>query len=184
MSKFVIPKLDQRTIVLIGLLAMGLIVTAMWSYGRLNESRSAATAAAADLATCGQLAAGINQLGRQPARAGSHEMQLNELTRRIERSAKSAQIPPDSLIRISPDPTSRIGDTSYQKKSTQVLFRQVTLRQIITFLHTVAAQDAGPQTTRIRLVTPRDQKTGDRWTAETTLTYLIYDPRIKAADRR
>ncbi len=179
-----LPNADHRPLILVGVLGLVLTITAAWTFGRLSDRRSAAIGAATDLADCRRLATQIQQLGRQPALAGSGEMQLNELTRRIERSAKSAQIQPDSLIRISPDPASRVGNTAYKKKSTQVLFRGVTLRQIMTFLHTVAAQDTGPQTTRVRLVAPHSDDAGDRWTVETTLTYLIYEPKTKATHRR
>ena len=32
----------------------------------------------------------------------------------------------------------------------------------------------------IRLSAPRGEETGDRWTVETTLTYLVYDPKPAA----
>ena len=167
---------NQRSLILAGLLALSLLATTAWSYGQLRRNHAAASIAASDLAACQKLAAGIRDLGRQPVVAQSQQIQLNELTRRIEQSTKAANIASDRLIRIWPDPVNRVGNTPYQRKSTQVLFRRVTLRQVITFLHTISARKGGPQATRIRLLAPRDDAIGNLWTAETTLTHLIYSP--------
>jgi len=170
--------IDRKTILCMGGLALGLIVAVLWSYGQLRTSHAAAEMAATDLAACRRIVHRMQSLNTQPTMAHSRQIHLNELTRHIEQSTKNAQIAPDSLVRIWPDPAIRVGDSPYQKKSTQVLFRQVTLRQFITFLHHVAAQEGGPRATRIRLFTPRGIESGNRWTAETTLTYLIYAPKI------
>lgn len=169
---------NDKPMVLMALATLVVTILAMWSYGHLHDSQSAANSAADDLAVCRRLAREVINLDSRPAMAHSQQIHLTELTRHIEQSTKQAKISPNSLVRIWPDPPMRVGDTVYQKKSTQVLFRQVTLRQIITFLHHVASQDGGPKTTQIRLSTPRGDETGNRWTAETTLTYLIYAPRI------
>ena len=167
---------NQRRLVLAGLLGVTLLVTTTWSYAALRRNHAAAKNAANDLITCQTLAAEIRDLGRQPAVAQSKQIQLDELTRHIEQSTKMASIPPDRLIRIWPDPASRVGNTPYQRKSTQVLFRRVTLRQIIMFLHTISSRKGGPQATRIRLLAPRDDASDKLWTVETTLTHLIYQP--------
>ena len=170
--------IDRKTISCIVGLVLCLTVAVFWSYGRLRHSYAAATMAATDLTACRRMVQRMRNLDTRPTLAHSQQIHLNELTRHIEQSTKKAQIAPDSLVRIWPDPAVWVGDSPYQMKSTQVLFRQVTLRQIFTFLHHVAAQDGGPQATRIRLFTPRGIKSGNRWTAETTLIYLIYAPKI------
>lgn len=171
-------QIKQKPIVLLGLAVLMLAFVTLWSYGQLHKTHAMATTAADDLAACRQLASKIVSLDNRPIMAHSQQIHLNELTRHIEQSTKNAKIAPGSLVRIWPDPPVRVGDTPYQKKSTQVLFRQITLRQIITFLHHVATQDGGPRATHIRLLAPRSNAVGSRWTVETALTYLIYAPKI------
>lgn len=173
---------QHRRQALVGLLTLCLLGVTGWSHGRLGHARTAATAAAADLAACQQLGSSIRRLAG-PAQADANRPHLNELARQIEHATREAQINPDSLISISHDPANRVGDTPYERKSTHVLFRQVTLRQMVTFMRTVTAQSNGPRATRIRLFAPDEQDTQDQWTSEATLTYLIWSPRIRAAQR-
>ena len=175
MQLIITPK--NKPLILYSTLVGALILLVIWNYLGLAQSQAAAVGAAKDLADCRRLASRIQALSRQPARAGTQEVQLKELISRIETAAKNAQISPDSLIRIWPEPAQRIGDTPYQQKPTQILLRQVTLKHIIKFLHTLTSGDLGLYADAIRLTSPRSEETGKTWTAEVTLTYHIYAPR-------
>lgn len=175
--------LSQRVIVLASLAVVVGILVSGWSYGRMSESRAVTIAAADDLAACHRMARQIRALRHKPSVAGSHEPQQNELTRRIEQSARQARIPAQNLDRIWPEPARYIGDTPYKKHATEVVLRGVTLQQIVTLMHTLESQGDGPRLSRIRLAAPRDKNTTNHWTAEATLTYLVYAPRVKANEQ-
>jgi len=138
---------------------------------------------ASDLSACRDAASRIEQLRRRPAVAGSREVQATELSRRIEASARAAEMPDGALDQIEPQPPRRVGDTPYRQTPTRVRLRGVTLQQLFTFLHALAAEDAsgpGLRLEALRLSAPRGEEAGDRWTAEATLTYLVYDPKAAA----
>lgn len=177
------PRTDRKAILIAGSLSLCLLATAAWFYGYLADSYAVAQAAADDAARCVQLAVEIRDLQQQPSLAQLQELQLQELTQRIERAAQQSNITLENLIRIWPEPAKRVGDTPYKRKPTQVLFHSVTLPELVGFLQQLSTQDAGPQVTRIRLTAPHDEETGDRWSAEVTLTYLIYAPKITTNDR-
>lgn len=166
----------RRHAILAAALAAALLLSAAWMYADLAERRTMAQHAAEDVAACEQLAEQIRDLRRQPSLARSHEMEHQELTRRIEAAAQAAQLPAASLVSIAPAPAQRINRTPYKRKSTQVQFTGVTLPQLVRVLGSFAAEEAGPKVTQLRLAAPRDQQSGDRWSAEVTLTYLIYAP--------
>ena len=159
-------------------IAIALLVAVAWCYTRLADARASASAAAQDLADCRALAARIESLRRLPAVAGAAELGASDLTRQIERAAKLADFPEDSIERIEPEPARRVGETNYREVATQVRLRHVTLRQVFTFLHALCAADS-LQLRNIRLSAPRGEETADRWTVESTLTYMIYSPRLK-----
>lgn len=169
------PTLRQAA--LLGLLALMLLGIAGWSYRHLDQQRRVAREASADLAEVQRFAQQIRAMRQRPAVAGSREMELNELTQRIERAAEEAQIAASSLVRIWPQPARRAGDSPYKEKPTQILLRHVTLEQLVGFLHHLSEGEGSNLTVqRLRIVAPRHNEHGDRWTVETTVTYLIYSP--------
>jgi hypothetical protein len=157
-----------------------LLLAVAWSWVTLSASRQTAMDAASDLSACREAASRIDQLRRRPAVAGSREVQATELSRRIEESARAAGMPEGGLDQIEPEPLRRVGDTPYRQTPTRVRLRQVTLQQLFTFLHALAAEGpSGPglRLQALRLSAPRGEEAGDQWTAEATLTYLVYDPK-------
>jgi len=166
-------------------LAATLIISALllalgWSWVTLCQSRQAATDAASDLSASRDAASRIEQLRRRPAVAGSREVQATELSRRIEESARAAGMPDGGLDQIEPEPPRRVGDTPYRQTPTRVRLRHVMLQQLFAFLRALAVEDAsgpGLQLEAIRLSAPRGEEAGEQWTAEATLTYLVYDPK-------
>jgi hypothetical protein len=155
-----------------------LVVAIVWSWLTLAASRQAAMDAAADVSLCRDAASRIEQLRGRPAVAGSREVQATELSRRIEGSARAAGMPDGGLDQIEPEPPRRVGDTPYRQTPTRVRLRHVTLQQLFAFLHALAAEDSsgpGLRLEAIRLSAPRGEEAGEQWTAEATLTYLVYD---------
>jgi len=166
----------KRELWLIGTMLALLLLTVLWSYGQMSASKEAVLSAAQDTAQCRHLADRIGQLQHKPSLAGSSELAMTELARLIEQAAAGSEIPGGSLVRITPEAARRIGDSVYKEKPTQVLLRNVTLGQIVRFLHSLTGNDSGLEARQIRLSAPRDQQTGDQWVLEATLGYLIYAP--------
>jgi hypothetical protein len=171
-----------------GMIAVASLAAVAWSSMRLTDARASASAAAQDLADCRALADRIESLRRLPAVAGAAELGASDLSRQIEQAAKVAEFPDDSVERIEPEPARRVGETNYREVATQVRLRHVTLRQVFTFLHALCADAlsnalgrsaSGLRLRSIRLSAPRGEETADRWTVESTLTYMVYSPRGK-----
>jgi len=171
--------MSRRMTVLLLILAGLLGVTAAWSYGHMAAARRQAAAAASDTAACSQVAAAIGRLAARPKMASEHERLAAETTSIIERSARAAGIPPERLARISPEASQRVGETAYKAKPTQVFLKDVTLQQLVVFVHTLMGANEGLNVKSIRLSAPRVEDTNNRWRAEVTVTYLIYAPRLE-----
>ena len=156
-----------------------LLVLTGWSYYHLAGSQEAMNWAFEDAAQSRQLALAIQALDNQPSQADSQEMQLQDLTRRIEGSARDAGVAAGNLVRISPQSGSRIGQTPYRKKSTQVTLRDLTMEQVVRFHHTLESQGTGLHVTSLGLTASRLQAVSNRWTVESTLTHIVYAPIMK-----
>ena len=173
--------MTRRTIALIAVLGMLLpACMALWSYGQMAQSRSGAVEARADLADCLQMGAEIERCRRRPTLASDHERLADETTGLIELAAKSAGVSSGSLVRIIPQQPRRIADTIYKEKPTLVLLKSVSLRQVTALVHQLVSDENGLRAKSIRINAPRPEDTGDRWTAEIVLTYMIYDPPEKS----
>jgi hypothetical protein len=173
-----------KTRFMAGTIALALLAGVAWSYARLAQSRASAWAAGQNLADCRQLAARIQVLRQKPAVAGAKEWRPADLSRRIEEAARTAQFADGSIGRIEPEPPRRVGESNYREVPTQVRFGKVTLQQILTFLHALGSEApqaadraSALQLHSIRLWAPRGEETADRWTVESTLTYMIYPQR-------
>jgi len=154
---------------LIGLLA----AVVAWSYGRMADQRAAAGAAQADLGACRNMAARFKGLDRRSELPTDPARFEAEATGRIERAAKNAGVAAGPEL-IDPEPARRVADTPYKAKPTLVLLRDVTLGQLVRFVHPLIAD--GLHADFIRLSAPRADDTTDTWSAEVTFTYLYYDP--------
>jgi hypothetical protein len=177
----------ERTLVL-ATLAAGLLGGTLLGYARLVTARDAATLAAEDLAECRRLAARLGPpiaLAAAPSTAPSDEDVVNEeVIRRIESSARSAELPADGIERIEPASPQRVGaDGAFVERPTVVEFGGVTLRQLFTFLHAANTGRGNLGLKQIRLSAPAEADTGDRWSVEATLTQLVRAPAPTKVDR-
>jgi hypothetical protein len=187
----------RRDRLVLAVLVAGGLLALLWSGSRLSDSRRSAAGAAGDLGACRDLAMRVEALRRRPAVAEGHGLGESDLHRRIAAAAGVAELPAESLGRIESEPSRRVGETPYREDATRVYLHRVTLRQLFTFLHALAAGRAGDpagtagaaaaapagsglRVKSIRLSAPRGEEAGDRWAVETTLAYLVYDPRPAA----
>ncbi|NQU74909.1 MAG: hypothetical protein HQ546_01175 [Planctomycetes bacterium] len=168
--------MNRRKAILLALMGSVLATVVLWRGSTYVESRTAALAAEKDLAACQELAAKIERFNQHPPVATEQEQLADQTNALIESAAKSVGIDAKSLIRITPEPPRRLDDTAYKEKPTHVLLRKVTLEQLVGFIHKMLGVQQGFNAKSIRLSAPEPQDTGPLWTAEITLTYLIYDP--------
>jgi len=166
----------RRRAVLVAILLVLLAGTAGTAFHRLRRARAAAIGARSGLAACHRLAARIERLRREPAVADDRERVQAETSGPVERAAEAAGISPDRLVRITPEPAVRLGDSAYKEKPVRVLLRRVGLRQVIETVHRLARGDGGLRVKALRLSAPGTDATSNEWTAEVVLTYLIYEP--------
>lgn len=153
-----------------------LAVVAVWCVRWMLEERDAARAAAADLVTCHGFQAKITRLRNRPALAEDRERRSAEISGPIERAAREAHIPAEQLVRISPEPARRIGETPYKEKPTRVFLKDVSLTNVVTMVHGLTCGETGLDLKSIRLTAPSRDATAGTWSAELAFTYLIYEP--------
>ena len=167
---------ERRTFTLAMLMLAGLAGAAAWASSRFSESRENAQAAAEDLNACRHLASALETLRRRPNFAGAEEMQLAVLAQQIEAAGRNASLPSGSITRIWPEPARRVGETVYKEKPTQIAVKNVSMRQLVTFLYNLSAGSNGLSVNSLRLTAPRGQDNQDVWSVEATVNYLIYSP--------
>ena len=180
--------MSRRTLPLLSLPLLAVAGVNAWCWSTLQSSRQSATDAERDVASCRQLADDIVRLRKRPAIAGSREMELTELSKRMEEAARAAQVPAGGLVRISPEAARRLdragggsgyggaADVPYLEKPTTVLLSGVTLPQLAAFMYAVGTGPSALDVPSLRLSAPRDEEAGDRWSAEVEFSYLIYAP--------
>lgn len=166
--------MNRRKAILLSVLAACLVAVSYYSYDNMISCKEAALASANDLIVCGEMAKSIEQYMQRPALASEHELLATQTNSLIEKAAVDAGISKRSLIRITPEPARRIEDSSYKDKPSQILLREVTLKQMVPFVHNLL--DAGLNAKGIRLVSQKPEDSGPMWTMEITMSYLVYDP--------
>ncbi|MCY2929858.1 MAG: hypothetical protein NTV86_10270 [Planctomycetota bacterium] len=168
--------MKRRKLILFSLLG-ALLAGACWqSYSYLSGAQADAQAAWADAADCQSLADRIEAARGRPSVAHDHERVWEELIGLVEAAAKTAGIPAAGLVRFVPEPPRRIEDSPYKEKPVRVLLRDVTLGQLTAMAHGLATSRHRLHVTARRVAAPRRDDTGDLWTAELVLVYLIYEP--------
>ncbi len=158
-------------------LLVGLLVTG-WSYVELAGAAARATSNLRELKGCQRLAARISGLRERPEVAERRELEASELTARIEEAAARAGIGTEQLLRIEPGPARRLGESAYREKPTRVELGRLKLEALVRFLHDLVAQGSSLMVTDLRIEAPHGDEEGEDWTAEATLSYLVYDPKV------
>lgn len=174
----------DRQFSLVLVLFAALLGVSLWSLSALNGARASAESRGEDLADSRRLAERIISMRREPTLAASAQPRL-ELTGRIEQAAREADLPEGSLDRIGAEQQQRL-DADTSRRTRQLFLRDVTLQQLITFLHTLTAEAGGLQIQSIRLVAPRDARedADDRWNSEVVASYTLFDPASDGPRRR
>lgn len=151
-----------------------------WSWKQLAASRAAAETVAADLQQCQVMADQIKRLSSGPQKASLEAHSIQGLARAIERSAKEARLPVESLTGINPQPSQRLGATPYREQPIRLMLRDVTIRQLVLFLDSLTQCETIMKVADLWLYAPEaDSNTTsaeDTWGAELTLTHFIFSP--------
>jgi hypothetical protein len=162
--------------------ALGAMIVLSGQY--LQGKRDAAAMAANDLAHCRSLAVQVApEVGRakgEPAQA----MAASDLTRLIEQAAQGAGVLPEALARITPEPAKRLENSTLREEATEVVLQQITLRQLIGFLHAVTSGNSVVGVRSVRLLSPPEEEVGRHWTAEVRVVQLIQAPPTEAGGNR
>lgn len=171
---------SQRNQILMAASVVALTLLMAWGYAQFTASRSEAIASAEDLEICRRLAHELQALKAKPLRAALEARSSTEVAGRIEAAAKTANLPISSVIQIDPQSPRRVGNTPYKEQPTHVELRDVTLKQLLVFVHTLASDELKLDLAEVRLSAPRDEPsaapTEERWMAELALTHLIFAP--------
>ncbi len=165
----------------------GALVLTVFAYIELRSARAAASAAVANHVVCEQLAGEITKLAGKPSHVTFEAASATDVARRIEAAAQFAQLPPRCVVRIEPQPARRVGETAYKEQATRVELRDVSLKQLIEFLHHLHSGESVFNAKSLRLAAAPQSNTiapngtasasTETWLVELTLTYLIYAPK-------
>lgn len=169
--------LTQDFLVLILLPAitgLAMIIAFLGKTAAQTDSEEIAT----DLQRSRTLAKEISKLRSSPIIAGAADIDPTDISKRIDKAAKVALFTTDSITRISPEQPQRIADTPYRQRVTQVILRNVNLRQLLGFTTAISKLDGGMNIRSIRIVAPRSDNasSAEIWAVEITLTYIYFDP--------
>jgi hypothetical protein len=165
----------QRQNLLAGVMLALLALTTLWSVNWMFGQQAEAGRARADLDDSQRLAQRIQALRQKPAVAAGEAMAVRQLGRRIEAAAGRAGLDRDALEGLYPQVERPIADTFYVRKPTTIALRGVALPQLASFLYDLTA-GSGMTVRDLRLRRPPGASESDRWDAEATVTYLVYQP--------
>lgn len=171
-------KMPPKPLMQIGGILVAILVAAGWSFDYLQTGRAAAELAGHDLQDCRLAGSRIEQLRERVPQTQVGGGVEADAGRVVEDAAKTADVPPASLVRIAPQPARRIGQSQLQEQQTSLQLQQVTLRQLLGFLH--AAEGAGLPARSVVISTPTENRSGDAWNAEVELFRVSVAPRASA----
>jgi len=157
-----------------------LLVGTVVSYLLMGTSYARAAASTENVTQCLSIIERIERLRQTPQRADIRSQSETELAGRIEEAAAQADLPRNNIVRIDPGEPRRLTGTDYKKQPTDVELRSVSLKSLITFLHTVA-ENSESQADFLWLTSTRTDEqsaaVSESWNAQLTLSNLIFSPR-------
>lgn len=160
------------------LILTGLVILAFFLYGELGRSHRAASEAADNAKTCQELSRRIIELKKKPELISGNMSSTAQIAQSVEFAMVQAEIPAGKLVRIEPRSAKRFEKTPFLEQPSHLEFREVTMEQLIRFLHAVSTQNR-LEAIELRFHAPRSSalETGPEiWNAELVLTNTIYSP--------
>lgn len=168
----------KRQIVLFGVMVAMLAIVVVWCAMNMLGQKGKAQREANSLAQAKQIAERVEVLRQHQAVAspgGDWQQQEQELAQRISDAAAKARINIDWQKRIEYKRARRVADTPYMRKPVVVYTEGLTMDQLVALLHHLT-YDSPLIVSELDLKTPRGGNPGNRWDANITLSYLIYEP--------
>lgn len=176
----------MRTLPLAILLTLA-AVSAWVAYARFSGQRDGAQAAAESLTAVKRDLAEIDRLKLGGARSAAAALDAAELSRELRAAATAAGLAdaPGS----EPGSPARLAASDYSETPVYLRFEPLTLRQLVTFLHHLSANDPSARAKRIELSPPQpgqrtpalpaDARPEDLWTADIEVDFLTHTPMSK-----
>lgn len=169
---------QNRPMLLVGFMLLMLFVMAGWSTMRMLDQRDEALVRTTDLAIYLQLASDIEQLrdNEKVKQLGGDSAAREQLiAERVTQAGQKLGLQGnwwEDTIHRSPR---RVGNTPYLHKPTVLYTSGLSLMQITSLLYELT-YDSPLTAHKLTLRTPLGENPGDRWDANITLTYLLYEP--------
>lgn len=149
-----------------------------WSFTEYRSAKRSYEQAEEDLQESQQLGSRIAQWITKPTMASLSTQTSLEHTRQITESMRQAKIPTDSILSISPMDATRVGQSDYQQRQTQVVLKGISL-SVLAMLQTALDHRSGLYLEDL-VLTPSSQPIAgngsESWDVRLTLTQLIYSP--------
>ncbi|QDT08817.1 hypothetical protein [Planctomycetes bacterium K23_9] len=158
------------------LLVAGTLAVAFFYQGYASAVR-ADQKAQTDLSRVEELAKNMAAAKARPRLAALEVEPPDRISRRVNEALEAAEISPESLLSIDPQPVSRIGRSDYQNRATQIVLQEVTLKQLVEFTRSLRDEADGMDTRDLSL-TPRTSNSVNEefWDVRLTLTQRIFSP--------
>jgi hypothetical protein len=160
------------------LLFVGLSIAAFWLYGELGRAHREAVEAATSANTCQEFSSRIIELKKKPELISGKMSSTAQIAQAVETAMQEAEIPAEKLVRIEPRSAVRFEKTPFLQQPSHLELREVTLAQLIRFLHILSTRNR-LETTDLRIHAPRSaasESGPERWNAELVLTNTLYFP--------
>lgn len=156
-------------------IALAPVVALCWAGSYLSDARATAAGALMDRDKCRLAAAHIEDLNKNPGAKRSGPLDETGLQTRGQAALQQMGISLDHLVQIAPDVPRTVGK-AYKEVPSHVVLRDLSLRQLVGFLLSMTGEHSALLVRSLRLYAPHDTESGAQWTAEVTLSYLIYEP--------
>lgn len=165
--------------------AIGLLT---WSTMDLLAKQQSARDAAAGLEQCRLLTKQIELLKQSPTQASLRAFSSTEVTKLVQEAAAKAQISPNSVLSIAPQPPEREGKTDYQRYSTEVQLAPLTWHEFEAFLEGITSQEPSLIVAQMRIANPQGLGSAtaapdgpERWGIQLRLTQSVFAPITKGS---
>jgi hypothetical protein len=180
--------LTPRTLTRTALPLAALMALAALGYAQMHSSREAVRMARSDVEVCRSLSAEVVELRKLPQFAATDSGISQSVAQRIEAASANSQLPSAAILRIQPQPASRLGDSSYRVRATRIELQNVTLAQLCQFARELVDESRGLTVRDLRLWNPINRTASlaaaETWSAEVLLTQLIFSPPPAESARR
>ncbi len=131
-----------------------------------------------ELVEAQKLVAEIGSANSKP-RIASTETEASEVTmRRISDSVASSGVDSDSLVSVLPYEPTRLGNSDYQQRQTEIKLQAITLPLLVRFATSLENSSAGLVVRDIAMSSSRMRSPSARelWDVTLILTQMIYSP--------